>query len=282
MNIHWKKFFWSYLSITTGSLLAATGLVMFLVPNKIASGGVSGLATVIYHLSGFPVGSIILIINIPFFLLGLKVLGKSFGLKTLWGIVVLSVATDILAPFFSAVTHDPLLASLYGGAVAGLGMGLVFRAGGTTGGTDLVAALINHYFPGFSMGQGLFLADAIVVTIAGIVFDPELALYAAISIFVLSKVIDLVQEGFNFSKAAVIISDHSEEILDNILKKVDRGVTGFKGYGGYSGYKKDILLVTVSRSEVARLKKLIYQVDDAAFVIMVEAHEVLGEGFKEW
>lgn len=282
MNIHWKKFFWTYLSITVGGLLTATGLVMFLVPNKIASGGASGLATVIYYLSGFPVGSAILIINIPLFLLGLKVLGKSFGLKTLWGILVLSVGTDILAPFLTVITHEPLLASLYGGVLTGLGMGLVFKAGGTTGGTDLVAALLNHYFSGFSMGKGLFLADAFVVTLAGIIFNAELALYAVISIFIMSKVIDFIQEGFNFSKAVLIISNYSEEIRVNILEKMDRGVTGFKGYGGYSGQEKDILLVTVSRSQVARLKDMIYQVDSNAFVIMVEAHEVLGEGFKEW
>ncbi len=282
MNQKIKNMGWSYFLVTVGSFLTAAGLVMFLIPNKIASGGVSGLATVIYYVFNLPVGGVILFINIPLFLLAVRVMGRHIGAKTLWAILVLSFSIEIMTPALKVLTHDPLLASLYGGAITGFGMGLVFRAGGTTGGTDLVAALLNHYLPNLSLGQGLFAVDAFVVALAGIVFNAELALYAVIAIFVSSRVIDLVQEGFNISKSAFIISNHPEDITEVILKRMERGVTVLKGYGGYSGKEKNILLVTISRSELTRLKRMIYEIDPRAFVILINAHEVLGEGFKDW
>ncbi len=268
-----------YSLVAVGSFLTALGLIIFLVPNKIASGGVSGLATVIHYLMGFPVGVVILVINIPLFLLSVHILGKHVGIRTLLGILVLSLSTDLLSPYIFPLTFDPFLATLYGGSLAGIGMGLVFRSGGTTGGTDLLAAIMHHYFPNFSIGQGLFLIDGLVVVLAGIVFNPELALYAAISILIQSKLIDLVQEGFNKSKAAIIISDYQEKIQNEIIEKMERGVTIFDGHGAYSGKKKNILMVTINRSELIRLKNLIYAIDSKAFVVLTEVHEVLGEGF---
>jgi len=280
MNIDKKRFIKDYIMITIGAIITALSLVILTVPNKIAAGGVSGVATILYHMFGFKVGIVILVINVPLFLVAIYVLGGRIGIKTLWGIIVLSLTVDILSPILQPLTNEFILASIYGGVLAGVGMGLVFRGGGTTGGTDLIAALTSYFFPHFSIGQGLFLIDGLVIALAGIVFDVELALYAAITIFVSTKIIDIIQEGFNISKSVFIISDKSKEIKDEILIKMRRGVTALKGYGGYSGRDKDVLMVTINRAEITKLKNLIREIDEDAFVIMNEAHEVLGEGFK--
>jgi uncharacterized membrane-anchored protein YitT (DUF2179 family) len=277
-----KRAFLEYLGIGLGCLMTAVGLIIFLVPNKIAAGGVSGLATLIYYLTGFPVGTAMLLFNIPLFIIGVKVLGRHMGFRTLFGIVILSVGTDLLGPFFPVLTHDPLLASLYGGAVCGVGMGLVFKFRGTTGGTDLVASLLHRFFPTISIGQGLLIVDAFVIALAGLVFSAELALYAVVALFISSKVIDLIQEGFNLAKALFIISDHADEICVDILEKMGRGVTTLCGKGGYTGQPKNVLLVVVSRTEVAEVKALTLGRDPRAFVILTDVHEVMGEGFQEW
>lgn len=277
-----KRAFLEYLGIGFGCILTALGLVIFLVPNKIAAGGVSGLATVLHYLTGFPVGTAMLIFNVPLFIIGVKVLGRHIGFRTLYGIIILSLGTDLLEPFLPVLTHDPLLASLYGGVVSGLGMGLVFKFRGTTGGTDLVAALLHRFFPGISIGQGLLIIDAFVIALAGFVFNAELALYAVVALFVSSKIIDLIQEGFNLAKALFIISDHADEIRVDILNKMGRGVTTLCGKGGYTGQPKNVLLVVVSRAEVAEVKELTLSKDPRAFVILTEVHEVMGEGFQEW
>lgn len=280
MSIKTKKVIKNYIVIAVGSIMTALSLVLFTVPNKIAAGGVSGVATILYHMFGFNVGIVILIINVPLFLVAVYVLGGSIGIKTLWGIIIMSVSVEVFTPLLDSLTNEVILASIYGGVLGGVGMGLVFRGGGTTGGTDLIAALTSYFFPRFSIGQGLFLIDGIVITLAGIVFDVELALYAAITIFVSTKIIDIIQEGFNVSKSVFIISDKSQEIKDKILANMHRGVTALRGYGGYSGREKDVLLVTINRAEITKLKNFIRDIDEEAFVIMNEAHEVLGEGFK--
>ncbi|MDZ7671312.1 MAG: YitT family protein [Halanaerobiales bacterium] len=280
MSLKAKNIAINYILVTIGAIFTALSLVLFTVPNKIAAGGVSGVATILYHMFGFNVGIVILIINIPLFFLAVYVLGGSIGTKTLWGILVMSFSVEFLSPIIEPVTHEVILASIYGGVLGGLGMGLVFRAGGTTGGTDLIAALTSYFFPRFSIGQGLFLIDGVVIALAGLVFDVELALYAAITIFVSTKLIDIIQEGFNISKSVFIISDKSQIIKNSILTNMGRGVTALKGYGGYSGKEKDVLLVTISRAEITKLKNLIREIDQNAFVVLNEAHEVLGEGFK--
>lgn len=271
-----------YLNIAIGCILTAAGLVIFLIPNKIASGGVSGLATVIYHVVGWPVGTVMFAINLPLFLVAVKVLGREVGARTLWAIVILSTATDLLTLYLPVLTYNPLLASIYGGATTGLGMGWVFRARGTTGGTDLIALLLSHYSPGISIGRGLFLVDAFVVALAGIVFNPELALYAVISIFIASKVIDLVQEGLNISKKVLVVSQQSDLVVKEIIGKMGRGVTILHGEGGFTCDEKKVIFAVISRSEVVTLKNLIYRIDPHAFVVVSDVHEVLGEGFKKF
>ncbi|WP_230868669.1 YitT family protein [Iocasia frigidifontis] len=275
-----KRLLFDILGITVGSALAALSLVIFLIPNRIAAGGISGLATIIYYLTEFPVGILTLVLNIPLFIAVIKVLGLSFGIRTIYGMITFAVFIDLFQPVVPVLTHDLLLATIYGGIVGGLGLGIVFNSRGTTGGTDMAAKLINHY-TGLSVGESIFLADGIVVLLAGIFFNAEVALYAAIAIFIHSKVIDLVQEGLRFSKAVFIISTNPEAIKDEVMSELDRGVTILNGYGGYTGDEKDVLFCIISRTEVAKLKRVVSKIDRKAFVIITNVHEVLGEGFKE-
>ncbi len=269
-----------YIFIFIGVLLTAVGLDMFLVPNKIAAGGVSGIATIVYYAARFPVGLTMLIINVPLFLIGIRKLGVGFGIRSLFGTVAISLAVDLLAPVLPVPTRDPLLASIYGGIVTGIGIGIVFRNGGTTGGTDLAAAIINNYMK-MSVGVVLFMIDACVIAAAGITFkSAELALYALLTIFLTSRVIDMVQEGFGYAKAALIISDRPREISEAILIQMDRGVTTLKGKGMYTGIDRDVVFSVVTRAEISILKKLVHSIDPKAFVILTDVHEVLGEGFK--
>lgn len=275
-----KRIFIDYLGITAGSFLIALALTVFLVPNRIAAGGVSGLATVIYYITSFPIGITMLIINIPLFLAGLKIMGISFGMRTIYGIISLSVFTDLLQPHMTALTDDLLLASIYGGVVGGIGLGIVFRSRGTTGGTDMIASLIN-YFTGITVGEGLLIADGVVVALAGIFFNLEVALYAAVTIFITSQTIDVVQEGLNFKKGVLIISDKADQINQMVVDDLNRGITEFEAKGGYTGDRKQVLLCVISRSEISELKKAVAEIDKDAFVIISNVHEVLGEGFTE-
>ncbi len=263
-----------------GVILIALGLDMFLIPNKIAAGGVSGIATILYYLINVPVGLAMLVLNVPLFAMGIYRMGLRFGFRSLFGTIALSLAVDALAPFLPAPTQDILLASLFGGVLVGLGLGLVFRHNGTTGGTDLAAAVLRTY-TGANIGQLLFLVDASVVIAAGIVFQSaELAMYALITIFVTAWMIDLVQEGFSCSRAFLIISNRPAEISDSIVKKLNRGATAWTARGVFTGDQKEVILSVVHRSEVTRLKDLVYEIDPQAFVILADVHEVLGEGFK--
>lgn len=269
-----------YLFIVLGVLLTAVGLDMFLVPNRIAAGGVSGIATIIHYAAYFPVGATMLAINIPLFMISVKRLGMGFGLRSLFGTIVLSLLIDIMVPVVPVPTRDPLLASIYGGIIVGIGLGIVFRNRGTTGGTDLAAAVINNYMK-LRVGVVLFVIDASVIVTAGIVFkSAELALYALLTVFLTTRVIDIVQEGFGYAKAALIVSHKPEEVAEAILRKLDRGATALLGKGMYTGADRDVILSVVTRSEISTLKELVAGIDPMAFVILTDVHEVLGEGFK--
>lgn len=274
-----KKKVRQYFGMTLGIILAAFAMNMFFIPHKIAAGGISGLSTVLHYLTGWPVGALMLAFNIPIFIFGVKLLGTRYGITTLYGAAMLSFFIDLLAPFTPVLTDDILLNALYGGVVTGVGMGLVFRFGGNTAGTALLAAIFNKLFR-ISVGQALLIADGCVVALAGFVFgSPELALYAAISIFVTSQIIDLVQEGPVTSKAFWIMAREPEILAGRILKEIDRGVTHLQGRGGYTGQEKELLLCVVDTSEVTRLQNLILDHDRRAFFIIGDAHEVVGEGF---
>ncbi len=270
-----------YLGVLLGVNLTALALVWFLIPNKIAAGGVSGLATVLYYLWHWPVGHVIILINIPLFLAGLVIYGTGFGFRTFLGSVVLSLAVEYWGKMVHPLTLDPLLAALSGGVLSGLGVGLAFRFRGTTGGTDIAAKILSR-FTTLTAGQALLVLDGIVIALAGLVFNSvELMLYALIAVVVSGKTIDVVVEGFNYAKAALIISSRSEKIAARILAELGRGVTGLAGRGLYSGEAREVLLCIIGRMEETRLKQLVKEEDPHAFLIISDVHEVLGEGFKE-
>lgn len=270
-----------YLMIFIGINLTSLALVWFLIPNRIAAGGVSGLATILYHLLTWPVGFVILAINIPLFIACIKVFGAGFGAKTFFGAAFLALAVEFWANSTGVMTHDPLLASIFGGILAGMGMGIAFRFHGTTGGTDLAAQLIKHY-TSLSVGRSLYIIDGIVVLLAGIVFrSPEASLYAIIALVVTGRTIDMILDGFNYAKAAFIISNQADRISRRILEELERGVTGLSGRGLYSGDSKEVLLCIINRTEEIRLKELVRHEDPNAFMIISDIREVLGEGFSQ-
>ncbi|NTW04867.1 MAG: YitT family protein [Peptococcaceae bacterium] len=278
------KGFWriaiDIVGITAGAFITALGLDLFLIPAKITAGGLSGLSTVLHYIVGVPVGLTMLALNIPLFLIAIYRLGARFGFRSLYGTLILSLFIDLMVPFLPVVTTDPLLSCLYGGVLVGLGLGLVFKSRGTTGGTDLAAAILRTY-TGANVGQLLFLMDGAVVLLTGLAFRSwELALYSMITIFVSAWLIDLVQEGISYAKAFFIISNKSVEMTEALLYDLERGTTILRGKGGYSGEDKDVLLVVVNRAEVTKLKDLIHNIDKYAFVIQTKVHEVFGEGFK--
>lgn len=270
-----------YLIIFIGVNLTALALVWFLIPNKIAAGGVSGLATVLYYLWRWPVGLVILLVNLPLFLACLLLFGPRFGMKTFFGTVLLAVVVEYWGKTVHPVTLDPLLGALWGGVLSGVGVGLALRHHGTTGGTDLAAKLLTH-FTSLTMGQAILICDGLVIALAGYVFaSVELMLYALISIVVSGKLVDGVLDGFNYAKGVYIISDRSDQIAARILAELDRGVTGLSGRGVYSGQTREILLCVIGRGEEIRIKRLVKQEDPKAFLIITDVHEVLGEGFPE-
>jgi len=276
-----------YILMTVGILITAWGLNAFLIPNKLAAGGVSGLATVFYYLfqDSFgvtvPVGVQMLAMNAVLLIIGISRKGWRYGAKTVYGMVLISVAVDVLAPFTPHLaSHDQLLAVLYGGAVTGVGMGLVFKARGNTGGTDIVAQLLVEKV-NLGIGQIMLIADAMVTLVAAVVLGPDLALYGAVAVFVMGAVIDLVQEGLAVEKAAFIVCDEPGRIADAVMHQLGRGATGLVAKGLYSGESREMLFTVVSRREIDPLKALVHAVDPKAFVVIANVHEVLGEGFKE-
>ncbi|MDO9557575.1 MAG: YitT family protein [Coriobacteriia bacterium] len=278
-----------YLLMTVGIVITAWGLNAFLIPNKLAAGGVSGLATVLHYVISdatngavqLPIGVQMLAMNAVLLAIAVKVRGWRYGAKTIYGMVALSVAIDVLAPFTPHLAaHDLLLAVLYGGAVTGIGMGLVFKARGNTGGTDIVAQLLSDRV-NLSVGQLMLLADAVVTVCAAFAFGPDLALYGAVAVFINGSVIDVVQQGLTVDKAAYVISAESQRIADAILNELGRGATGLAGRGLYSGEEREVVFTVVSRKELDALKAIVHAVDPSAFLIISDVHEALGEGFKE-
>lgn len=269
-----------------GIALTGWGLNAFLIPNKIAAGGVSGLATIIYHVAreagvNLPVGIQMLVMNVALLAIAVRARGWRFAAKTIVGIVGLSVAVDVFAQFtVPLASEDLLLAALYGGAVTGLGLGMVFKAGGNTGGSDLIAQLLSRRIA-LGLGQLTLAIDAVVTLIAALVFGPELALYGAVAIFVSGGVIDLTLEGLPVNKAAFIVSEESQRIGDAIMHELHRGATALSARGMYSGQSREMLFVVVYRNELDDLKSIVHTIDPKALVIISDVHEAIGEGFKE-
>ena len=266
--------------LVSGCAVTALGISVFLVPNRIAAGGVTGLATVIHYWTGWPVGIVSLVLNVPLFLIGFRLIGNSFGLKTLAATLVLSLFIDLFASI-GPITDDLLLAALAGGVMTGVGLGFVFRQDSTTGGTDLAARIIHDRVSYISIAQVLLIIDIAVVLTAAVSFRSyELALYAAVTLVVTTKIIDSVTVGINYTKAAHIISLKSDDVSRRLLQELDRGVTGLEGKGMYTGVRKDVLICVLRSRQVPRLKRIVKDVDPDAFVYLTDAREVFGEGFQ--
>jgi len=267
-----------YIYVILGAAVMAIGFNAFLLPNQVASGGVSGISTILNGLFGWNPGLVQYAFNIPLFIAGVIILGKKFGIKSFVGTISL--------PFFVIITEswepwtlNPLLGALFGGIFVGLGIGIVFKGNASTGGTDLLAQIITKY-TGITLGTSVLIIDGIIAISAAIAFDLEKGLYAIVGLFVTTKTIDVVQLGFSQSKMVYIITDLQDEIRDAIYTEIDRGVTKIPAVGGYTGSEKPVLMVVVYQTEFTKLKQIIKNVDPSAFVIVSDAYEVLGEGFK--
>ncbi|MCK9444289.1 MAG: YitT family protein [Tissierellaceae bacterium] len=274
----WYRILYSYVLIALGSLIMAMALVYFLAPNTIAPGGVTGFAVVVEKIANIPIYVTNLALNIPLFILGFKILGKETAAKTLFSTLALSFFLKILPTV--VLTHDLLLSSIFGGLLGGIGLGLVFKFGGTTGGTDLAAAILNNKFQALSMVGFMTVIDLFVVAFAGVIEKQiEVSLYSVIAMFVTMKVVDIILEGISYEKGFFIISDKSQEISNGLLVELDRGVTLLKGKGMYTKENKDVLLCVVPRAQFTRVKEMVKDIDPNAFVMVAEMSEVLGEGF---
>ncbi len=267
-----------YILVLIGSAIIALSFNVFLLPNQIASGGVSGISTILKSVLGLEPAYVQWAFNIPLFIAGVIFLGKQFGIKTLVGTVFLPFVI-LLTKHLEPWTHDALLGALFGGIGVGLGLGIVFRGKASTGGTDLAAQIINKY-TGFTLGRCVVMIDGLIVLSAAIVFDIEKGLYALIGLYVTSKTIDLIQVGFGRSKMAMIITSKQEEVREGILNKIDRGVTKLSAYGGFTDHERPVLMCVVDQTEFTKLKQLVKSLDPSAFVVVMDAAEVLGEGFK--
>lgn len=267
-----------YIYVLIGSAIIALAFNVFLLPNQIASGGVSGISTILLSVFGWEPAHVQWAFNIPLFIAGVILLGKQFGVKTLVGTIFLPLVV-FLTKNIEPWTNDALLGALFGGIGVGLGLGIVFRGNASTGGTDLAAQIINKY-TGLTLGTCVVLIDGLIVISAAVVFDIERGLYALIALYVTSKTIDLVQVGFGRSKTAMIITNKQEEVRQGILNKIDRGVTKLSAYGGYTENERPVLMCVVDQREFTKLKQLVKSLDPSAFVVVMDASEVLGEGFK--
>lgn len=267
-----------YVYVIIGAAVIAIGFNVFLLPNQVASGGVSGISTILHGLFGWNPGIVQYGFNIPLFIAGVLFLGKKFGVKSFVGTVTLPFIV-LLTNNWEPWTDNPLLGALFGGIVVGLGIGLVFKGNASTGGTDLLAQIITK-FTGISLGTSVLLIDGVIAISAAIVFDLEKGLYALIGLFVTTKTIDIIQLGFSQSKMVYIITMKQDEVRDAIYAEIDRGVTQLPAIGGYTREARPVLMVVVYQTEFTKLKQLIKTVDPSAFVIVSDAYEVLGEGFK--
>ncbi|MCI9457994.1 MAG: YitT family protein [Oscillospiraceae bacterium] len=280
----WTALFWDALFFLLGSLLYAVSVNVFSAPNNIAPGGFTGIATMLNYLFGLPIGITILVMNVPFFILGAVQLGKKFLAKVIAATILSSVVIDLTAPFMPAYRGDMMLCCIFGGILSGAGLALIFLRGGATGGTDLIAKLVSKYVRFISLAHLLLIADIVVVlTTIPVYRTIESPLYAFIFIFVTTKVIDMVMYGNDSGtgKMMFIISQKNQEIKKHILEDMDRGVTELKSRGGYSGIEGEVLLCAVRRGEMHRTLDIVKKADDRAFVIVGDAHEITGEGFKE-
>lgn len=282
MNNNFKNILKEALGMIIGCLLLSIGLNMFLSPHTIAPGGLSGLSVVLSKITGLSVSSIMLILGVPLVFFSIKILGKKNAIKTLIGMFLLSFCISLTSSLSQVtVTDDVLLSAITGAILVGLGLGIIFSVDGSTGGTDLIALMVNKAIPSIPLSKCLVCIDGLVVISSGIVNkNLETGLYSAISLYVIVKMIDFIVAGFDYSKSFMIITNEEEALRNAIVNDIKRGITILEGKGGYTDTTKSVLLVVVSKKQEVHLKKLIKRVDKNAFIIVSDVHEVFGEGFS--
>lgn len=274
-----KILFW----IALGSAIFALGFDLFLAPHQIGAGGISGLAVVInYFVPVLSVGVISVVVNVPLFIAGHKFVGRRFFWGSLAGMGISSVLIDVFN-LLPSVEVEPLVGAIFGGLMVGAGCGIVFMQGASTGGVDIIGRLLKYYFRNLSLGKLMLVVDLTIAVITALAFrDINKGLYCAVALYVSSVALDGVVYSFDYSHVAIVITDHSEAIRDAISEKLDRGCTFLKGEGAYTGQKKDVIYCAIKRRQAAELKELVMEIDPTAFLILQDAHQVLGEGFERY
>ncbi|MEO5359053.1 MAG: YitT family protein [Nitrospirota bacterium] len=263
-----------YILIFVGALIASVGLEIFLIPNNIIDGGVTGVSIISGYLTGFPVGGFIFVLNLPFVVIGYKYIGKSFTASTFFAITCLSVMITLLHPV-PGLTKDLLLAAVFGGIFLGIGTGLIIRYGGSLDGTEIVAILLDKK-TGFTVGEVVLFFNIFILSGAGLVFGWDRAMYSLLAYLLAFKVIDITIEGVDGTKAVLIVSQRAEIIAEELMSRLGRGVTFFQGRGAFSGQSRMIIYSIISRLEIAKLKSIVSEIDSNAFVSIFDVHEVLG------
>lgn len=276
-----KNFIINLLKIAIGTIIMAIGVEQFLLPNQISTGGFSGISTIIYYMTKMPAGTSTLILNIPLFLIAYFKAGKKLFINALIGTALFSYFLNIFQNV-NPVTEDRFLAFLYGSIIVGIGTAVVLKANGSTGGTELLAIIVRKYKPQIKTGTLIIIFDTIIILANTLFFkEIEIALYSALAIFILGKILDIFFEGIDFAKMLIIISPKWEEISEKINIELKRGTTGIYGKGMYKKQNKEILLCVMSRTEILEARRIIDEIDPSAFIIITNAREVYGEGFKE-
>ena len=276
-----KKYALEYIFIIIGAFLMAVSTALFLLPNQLSTGGISGISTILYYLCNYPVGLTMLLMNVPLFVIAMVKVNKRLFFKSILGTVLLSVFIDLLENL-SPITNDRFLACIYGGIIMGIGTAIILKAGASTGGTDLLSYVIRAYNNKFKSSRVIIIADTIIIFFNIIFFrEIEIGLYSVIAIYLMGKMIDIIFEGIYFTKIMFIISEKYEEISKEIGILVKRGSTGIYSKGMYSGKQNVMLFCVASRKEVAEIKQIIKQIDKNAFIVTTDAIETLGKGFSE-
>lgn len=275
-----KKILKEIIGTIVGSFIMAVGIALFLLPNQLSSGGITGIATITYYLLKIPMGTVIMTINIPLFLFSGYKIGKAFFIKSIIGTISLSFFIDILDKI-EPLTNDRFLACVYGGIIIGIGTAILLKENSSTGGSDLISYIAKKYNPTIRTSNIILIIDFIIICLNMLFFkEIEIGLYSAIAIYLMGKIIDILFEGIYFTKMMIIISDKSEEIAKNIENEIKRGTTGIYGKGMYTNKEKLILMCVAPRKDIAKIKLMARKIDANSFIIITNSREVLGQGFK--
>ncbi len=268
------------IGIIIGATIVSVSLNTLIIPNHIADGGLTGIAIILHYLFDWPVSWAVFLLNLPLFILGLRMVGRNFLIFSIVGVAVLS-STLFMTTQLPVLTDDVLLAAMFGGVLTGIGMGIIFRSRGSLGGTDILAVLFARTTP-FSVGQIILAIDAVIFIGVAILFSPEMAMYAMIYMFIATRVVDLVQEGLSHSKSVLVVTSNPQKIADEIMAKLGRGVTLFLASGAFSGQAKQVVYCVINRTELSQIKEIVREQDPQAFMTITEVPEVVGEGFSSW